>query len=89
MLPYQDKIRKLDQEKDKDKVQALIDEANKKIDPFNKKLVDLNKKYAKEEVEIDFDENYKSFIKTNWEDRIRPSYNSVEAMLKVADAFNI
>lgn len=88
MEPYQVKLRALDQ-KEKDKVNALIDEANKKIEPHNKKLQKLNEKYDKEEIDIEMDENYKSFIKTNWEDKIRPAYNDRTAMIAVADAFNI
>lgn len=89
MAPYQKKLAGLDEVKDSEKVAKITGEANKKLEPHNKKINDLMKKFGETEVEVEIDENYKSFIKTNFEDRIRPSYNDKKALLDVADAFNI
>ena len=75
---------------------AEADKGNKLLEPTNKKFEVLDKKYSEDEVEIEFNEEYKNFIKTNWEDRIRPIFHnevnhkmSREIMMKIADAFGI
>ena len=87
MKPYQDKLRALDPKSEEAK--ELTDTANKKLEPHNKKIADLIKKFSETIVEVDLDENYKSFIKTNWEEKIRPQYNDKKALLETADVFNI
>ena len=89
MKPYQDKLRGLDEVKDKEKVDKITGEANKKLEPTNKKINDLMTKFQETEIEINMDENYKSFVVANWEEKIRPMYNDTKALLKTADAFNI
>lgn len=89
MAPYQKQLKGLDEKTDAEKIAEITGEATKKLEPTNKKINALIEKFNETEAEVDLDENYKSFIKTNWEEKIRPSYNDKKALIKTADAFGI
>ena len=79
-----------DDEAEKDpKVKALVKKGNEDLAGINKGLAALDEKYKDEEREIEMDENYKAFIKENWEKFIRPQFVAVKEMLAVAEALNI
>ena len=97
--PFRDKIEELkkgltDEEIQKDiEIQNLVREANVVIRAITKKADDkrvkLDEKYAKDEVEIDLNPEYKTFIKANFETKIRPAYNFAADVVELADAFEI
>ena len=75
------------------KGEAEIEEINKRATKANQSLLDeqkkLNVKYGKQEVEIKLDANYKNFITSNFEEKIRPIYNRQSDLIRIADSLEI
>lgn len=86
MKPYQDRITKAKDDKERDRINK---EANEKGKPLADKIAELNKKYREEEQEIELDENYRQFLKTHFNDKIRPNYLDAKEVIKIADALEL
>ena len=88
--PYQEKLRELgDSPENEKKKKKIQDEANVELKPLNDEFAELVKKFKEQEVTINLDENYKAYIKSIFEDKIKPMYNKTADMLKIADLLGI
>lgn len=86
---FQEELRAIPEDK-KEEREALVTLYNtKNLAPISEELNELNKKFSEQELNIDLDKNYLSFIKNVWEKHIRPQYRVPSVMISVADALNI
>lgn len=83
---FEERALKEKDEKRKDDIHKEFEEA---IKPHNERIVNARKKEEDEMVEINFDGNYKVFIVSNWETKIRLGFKNAEEMLEIADALEI
>ena len=72
-----------------DEKAELTRKANKVLEKVNAKRKELEDSEGSEDLDIEVDPNYKSFVKASFDEKIRPKYLKQSAAVEIADAFNI
>ena len=86
--PYQEKLKELPEEKEEER-KKIQEEANNALKPFNEEDRELGKELRELIADIEIDKDYVNYIKSIWEDLIKPKFRNTKDMLRIADSFNI